>query len=90
MSKYYKCLQETPLWEKGAIISNKEGSGYRPISDLWVKDIEGITESWYEGAEAVENQPEWFQRVYNVSVLGKTKYLAKDAAKAAHEKLHKS
>lgn len=88
MSKYYRVLKETPIWEEGCILSNDSGH-YKPISDLWVKDIKGVDEAWWEGAAAVENQPTWFQRVYEVSVLGKAKYLTKDAAKDAYAKLHK-
>lgn len=82
MARFYRVLKETPLWEEGAIISNDSDSGgYRPVDELFVKEIDGVNLRWYEGAAAVEKQPEWFERVYKVSVLKKVQYLAKDAAK---------
>jgi hypothetical protein len=92
MSRYYRVIKDHPLWDVGAILElngNSSEKHYLPISDLWNKEIKDVGEGWWEGQALVENQPEWFERVYNVSVLGKAKYLAKDAARAAHEKLHR-
>jgi len=91
MAKFYKVIKDHPMWEVGCIISNKtDGDSYYPVhGDMYLKDIKGVTERWHEGDDLVENQPEWFQRVYEVDVLGKVKYLAKDAARAAYEQLYK-
>lgn len=94
MAKYYKVIKDHPMWEVGAILHNVDADGdpsdsYYPINDLWVKDIEGVNERWCEGGKLVENQPEWFQRVYKVNVLKQAKYLAKEEARKAYDKLHK-
>ena len=90
MAKFYKVIKDHPIWEIGAILSNERGANYYyPTSDLFVKDIEGVDENWYEGAKLVENQSEWFERVYEIKLLGKAKYLAKEAARKAHEELYK-
>lgn len=94
MSKYYRVIKDHPMWEIGAILSNMAGGdSYKPITDLWQKTLDDgkeLPNTWHEGAMLVENQKEWFERVYDISVLGKTKYLTKDLARAAHEKLHKA
>lgn len=90
MSKnYYRVLKETPLWEEGAIIENNgEGGGYRPIDSVFVKDVKGIDDSWYEGDDAVENQPDWFERVYPIGKLNKTAFGTKKQAQAAAAALY--
>lgn len=90
MSKYYKVLRETPYWEKGAIIKKDgDNSGYTPLDDLFLKDIKGLSTENYVESCVVESQPEWFERVYEVRVLGKARYLAKEHARKAHEDLYK-
>jgi len=88
MSKYYRVKQDTFMWDKGAILK-KDEDGYRSISDLW--NHVDIGEE-YISKYIIEDKDnaDFFERVYEVSVLGKAKYLAKDAAKAAHEALHKA
>jgi hypothetical protein len=91
MAKFYKVLKDHPMWEVGTILSNEDTENkYKPISDLFVKDVEGLDGSWYEGAKLVENQTEWFGRVYKVTVLKQAKYLTREAAKKAHEKLYEA
>lgn len=92
MGKYYQVIKDTPAWEVGAIIqqgTGDESKRYYAISDLW--DTPAATEctNYYEAASVVENAPDYFQRVYEISVLGKAKYLVKDQAKKAHDKLYK-
>lgn len=91
MTKYYRVIKDHPLWEVGALLSNTTNpSYYQPLDDLHVKSLSGVEgEKWHEGAALVENQPEWFERVYKVSVLKQTKYLAKEAARKAHDELYK-
>jgi hypothetical protein len=89
MSKYYRVLQDTPGWDKGAILQGESGDVYRAISDLWNTKAADMCDNYYEASRIVENSPKFFEQVYQVSVLGKAKYLAKDAAKKAHEELHK-
>lgn len=89
MAKFYKVIKDHPMWEVGTILSNERESGhYSPISELYVKDIEGVSDSWCEGSKLIENQPEWFEKVYKVTVLKQAKYLTKELAKKAHEELY--
>lgn len=88
MSKYYRVLKDSPLWEEGAILSN-DGSGYAAISDLW--DTCDTIDSEYLSTRIVENPDlsDWFERVYHIKGLGKGKYVTKKAAKALHNKDYK-
>lgn len=62
MTKYYRVLKDTFLWEKDAILSNNEDNNhYSPIEDIWDK-LEDQDE--YITAKYIENNPKWFQRVY--------------------------
>lgn len=89
MSKFYKIIKDHPVWEVGTILELRDGR-YYPIDDLYVKDIKGVNSDWCEGSDLIENQPEWFERVYKVNVLKQAKYLAKDAARKVHEELYKA
>lgn len=90
MTKYYRIIKDHPTWETGSIISNEEDSEqYRPVDEVFVKDIEGITGSWYEGNALVENQPEWFERVYPIGALEKMVFGNKKQAQAAAAALYK-
>lgn len=90
MSKFYRARKDSFMWEEGAILEYDDDSGtnggYRAISDLW-DNVE--LENEYISKNIVEKNPGWFERVYEISVLGKAKYLVKDAAKKAHDTLHK-
>lgn len=89
MSKFYRVKQDTPQWEEGAILKRNDETGYSAISDLWDTFTEKYPKDYYETEAIIENNPDWYERVYEVSVLGKAKFLAKDAAKEVHKKLHK-
>lgn len=92
MSKFYKVLQDTPLFLKGAILrKDNDNENYIPISDLWNTDSveKHLDDSAVEYDKVVENSPEWYQRVYEVTILKKAHYLSKLEARKAHEKLHK-
>lgn len=89
MPKFYRVIKDHPLWEVGAILSNEQNSErYKPIDDLWTRDIKGIDDTYYETANVVENQPEWFEHVYKVNVLKQVKYLSKTAARQMHDELY--
>jgi hypothetical protein len=89
MSKFYRVIKDHPLLDVGAILSNeKESRAYCPINDLFTKDVKDIDEDWYEMADLVENQPEWFERVYKATLATQTKYLAKDKAREIYDKLY--
>ena len=64
MTKYYRVLKDTFLWEKGAIISNENTEdhvGYTPIEDIWNKFTD---QNEYISAPYIEQSPQWFERVY--------------------------
>ena len=78
--KYYKLLQELPIWEKGAIVHQKDiNSSYSLTDEIYFKGPKG-TEDYMEGKELVENCPEWFQRVYKIDMLTKVLYETKEKA----------
>lgn len=87
--KHYRTKKELPDLQAGAILSNEHGY-YAPITDLWNTKVADDSEdsiSWE--SFVVENATDWFERVYDVKVLGKVKYLVKDAAQKAYAELHK-
>lgn len=93
--KFYRVIKDHPYWEVGAIISNdgEEGSdqkknNYSAISELWNKEQHEM-ESPEEYREVVEKSPDYFERVYKVSVLKQVKYLPKDKARKLHDNLYK-
>lgn len=90
MAKFYKTLKDLPGWDAGAILEETENGNFAPISDLWDTDAVEDVEDYAENGDVVKNSPDWFERVYEVSVLGKAKYLAKEAAKKVHDELHKA
>ncbi len=88
MNKYYRTKVNLPAWDKGAILEY-DGKNYKAISDLWNTKAGDECKDYFETETIVENASDFFERVYNVSVLGKTKYLLKDDARKAHEELTK-
>lgn len=89
MSKFYRVLQDTFMWDKGAIISNEINSNqYYSINDIW-NHVDLDDE--YISAPIIENKDNanFFERVYPISILGKAKYLNKAAAKKYHEDIYK-
>jgi hypothetical protein len=84
VNKFYRVKKDNYQFDAGAILKLEEGR-YVPISDLWDRVDGAATGIGKKLVEAKQNE-EWFDRVYDVNVLGKTKYLAKEAAREAHEK----
>ena len=77
MPKYYRVLKDNFLWEVGAIL--EEGrSGYQPVDEVFCK-TEHTSEYITNGI--IENQPEWFERVYKIDGLTKATYVLKDKAR---------
>ncbi len=83
--KFYRVKQDNPVWKQGAIIKEESG-GYVGISDLWNVSEHEDADTQY-GSYTVENSPDWFERVYELSMLGKTKYVLKEAAMKRHEEM---
>lgn len=89
MAQFYKVIKDHPMWDEGAILSNEEDSDrYYPIDEVFVKDIEGISSSWYEGGKLIENQSEWFQKVYPITGLKKKIFGTREQAKATAAALY--
>lgn len=73
MTKYYRVTKDNFLWKEGAIL--KGDDGYRPIEDMW--DTTKYNSTEYISAPIIENNPEWFERVYKNKF---DKFLAKAEA----------
>lgn len=87
-TKYFRVIKEHPLWEVGAIISNeKKPTSYSPVVSVWNKFDD--METWTEGATLVEQQDEWFERVYPLGKLEKMVFGDKKQAQAAASALYK-
>ncbi len=79
--KHYRVKRDNFLWQVGAILENCANNGsYMPLdkTDIW-----NVTE--YNGGECIssriiENNPEYFERVYAVNLLTKTVYKLKAEA----------
>lgn len=83
MNKYYRVIKDTFLWEEGAILCDIENTmGYRPISDVWNKFTE---QNEYITKKLIENNPEWFERVYE-SNFEKAVFVTKEQYKKMMEK----
>lgn len=90
--KLYRVKKDTFMWLKGAIIKlTSEGSdgGYIAISDLW--DVVPLNGE-YISRRIIEHpdNSEFFERVHDVTVLGKLRYLTTPEARKAHEELYKA
>lgn len=88
MTKFYRLKKDHPGLEVGAVLSNEENSKeYAPINNLFLKTVlEGVP--FCEMNTLVENSPEWFERVYPVSLLTKTVYKVKAEARELFTKEH--
>ncbi len=82
MNKYYRVKKGTFLWEKGAILKNvnkgNEG-GYVPVSDIW--DTTEYNKNEYISTRNIENNPDYFERVYKTKMLTKFGYKLKEEMK---------
>lgn len=85
--KYYRVKKDTFLWVKGAVLeydADNSDNGYLPINDLW--NTEANEESEYITAANIENNPDWFERVYEASSFGKLTYVTKEKARTLANK----
>lgn len=97
MTRYYRVIKEHPTWEIGAILKQKDQANendirnYTAISDVWDKELgKGVDVSgWWEGGTLVENQTEWFERVYPIGEVSKMLFGNKKQAQAAAAALYK-
>lgn len=87
MTRYYRVIKDTPLWEVGAILGNIDDRvQYVAIEDVWNK-IEKC-ENFYEHSNIIEHSPEFFERVYK-DQLDKAIFYTKDQMKKVYEKFKK-
>lgn len=84
---YYRAIKDSFLWREGAILMlcGNEGTegGYRPIEDIW--DSTEYNGGEYISSRIIENQPEWFERVYPLKNDGKIMFATKEEAKEAYK-----
>lgn len=85
--KFYRVLQDTPAWLKGALIY-KIGEQYVAHTELF--NQEWTSPKYYESANIVENAPAFFARVYRVKQDGKVKFLSKEDARKVVEEAIKN
>ncbi len=93
MEKFYKVLKDNFLWSKGAILKQDKNTGreakcygYQTISDVW--DTTDHNDNEYISGAIIENNPEWFVRVYPINLVSKTVYKLKEEAKTLMAKEH--
>lgn len=86
--KFYRVKKDLPTWKVGAVLKNEgEKGGYKSVNDLYDCDcVEG--KEYHETSYVVENSPEFFERVYPVSLLSKVVYKVKEEARILFEKEH--
>lgn len=78
--KFYRVKKDTFMWLEGAILEydEDEGNGYGAINDLWdAVELDGE----YITANIIEKNPDWFERVYEMSKAGKAVYVTKEKAR---------
>ena len=81
MTKYYRVKRDTFLWEEGAILrENEQRNGYIPLQDVWNKTE---NQSEYITKNLIENNPDWFERVYEGSI-DKLTFVTKEQLKKVY------
>lgn len=93
--KYYRVLKDTPLWSESAIIVQEQENGqwFSAIEDYW--DTEGSEamrkdgDTPYMDSRIVENNPDFYERVYEMTTLGKMVFVTKEEAKKQAAKFFK-
>lgn len=95
-TKYYRLLKDSPAYKAGAImkVDDNDSKHCSPVSDLW--DSESMVMAKSLGYKpfglatgVIENAPEWYERVYEMSWLGKQTFLTADKAREAFAKVFK-
>lgn len=90
-NKYYRTKKASFIWEEGVILENTvernddNRRGYAPVDDIFNNEY---VPGEYISSEIVENNPEWFEEVYPVSLLTKTVYKGIDEAKETLKKMY--
>ncbi len=85
-NKFYRVKKDTHVLVAGAILT-RDGSStnYKAVDDIWnmegSPELEKALEGWCEKQGVVENNPEWFERVYSVKSIKGMYYVAKDKMK---------
>jgi hypothetical protein len=82
-TKVYRVRKDNFLWKSGAILEFFKSEpyipgGYRPNEDIW--DTSPYNGTEFISPPVVENNPEWFERVYPVEVDHSMVYVPRDKA----------
>ncbi len=85
MDKFYRVKKDLPWVTVGAVLK-KVGSNYKLVNDLYTTDAVEEGQDLHFIAYGIEHAPEWFERVYEVSLLTKTVYKLKEEAKELFSK----
>lgn len=92
MEKYYRAIKDNFLWQEGAILkrgpfNNGASFGYLPIEEgVW--DTTPYSDNDWVTAANIENNPEWFERVYP-SNMNKALFVTADELKKLYSKFKK-
>lgn len=86
-TKYYRAKKDSFLWEEGAILAC-EDNRCKPVTDIW--NVTEYNGNEYVSSPIIENNPEWFERVYEVSLVGTVVYEAREKAKELLKKQYKA
>jgi len=90
--KYYRVIKENFLWDINAILEEKKSlgshGGYKPVDEVFIKHEEQNDE--YISSLIVENDSEYFERVYKVNLATRIVYDIKDRVKELLEKDYKN
>ncbi len=81
MEKFYRVKKDLPTITAGAVLKVDGDDAYVPVNDLYNTDAVKQGKDPRFNVYMVENAPEWFERVYPVSLLTKTVYKLKEEAK---------
>lgn len=80
MAKFYRVVKDHPIWEVGAILKEVNSGRFEPISDIWDK-FDSDDGTPFGTVAVVAEKSDWFERVYESSILGKASYVTKEKAK---------
>lgn len=94
MSKLYRVKKDLPQWDSGAVLTYDNDYHYVAINDLWNTKA---TNTLCEQEDSpigirktiVENSPDWFERIYEIKLIGKVKYLSKLQARKHYDVMYK-
>lgn len=72
-TKFYRAKKDTPTLAAGAVLKSVDSDTYEVVNDLYVTKESPGGKNQY-AAYRIEDNEEWFERVYEVNLLTKTVY----------------